>query len=213
MIFAHFFIGVLLAMLVYTNSNVKKIVDRLNLNIYFFKQFSGKFIFIASFAIGSILPDLDLPFFILLFNADVEHRDLITHSTIPYIFMSSVFILLIRLYNSSSNNNLKTIFYILFFLSVNSLVHVVLDVTTAPSILFAPFQQRTYYFPVFTYDVNVNWFQSYLRSGFLFVEALTIAITLIFLPGFLQKRLELILMLFFLCIIVTSISLTLIQLI
>lgn len=88
-------------------------------------------------ALLGLLPDIDLVYH-YLFDAELSHRELITHSPFPYIIGSIIFLIIGIL---AKNNFLKS-FAFLFFLS--PCIHLLLDTTTAGIPLFYPFSQKLY---------------------------------------------------------------------
>lgn len=95
-----------------------------------------KILFFAGALLG-LLPDIDIIYH-YLFDAELSHRELITHSPFPYIVGSIIFFLIGLIIK---NNFLKS-FAFLFFLS--PCIHLLLDTTTAGIPLFYPFSLDLY---------------------------------------------------------------------
>ena len=213
MIIAHVFIGILLSIAINKFYRLKKITIPLRLNLPIIKNLSESFLIVSAFAFGSILPDLDIPF-IKIIGWEIEHRQLLTHSAVPYILLVIIFLLLTFLFYNiptlKKQTNARTIIVLLLFLFIASLLHVCTDIFTAPSLLFAPIYIKTIYYPLFPFDPDPNWFKNYVYSPNIFLELIPFILALVLLPSSLKNKRELMYMLFFLGILLTSIFLTLI---
>lgn len=214
MIIAHVFLGILLAVALSKISFFNKYIQYLDFEIPFVKTFTKEFILVSIFAFGSILPDLDIPF-IEIIGWNIEHRQLLTHSAVPYLTLVIIFFCIFVLQeflltDTKKSKIIKGLTLSLFFVSSISLFHVVTDIFTAPSLLFAPIYIKTIYYPIFPFETYPNWFYNYVNSPNIIIELLPLVLTLIFLPKTLKRGRELMYMLFFLGILLTSIFLTLI---
>lgn len=132
---------------------------------------------ITLFILGSLLgllPDIDIVYY-YLFNAELSHRELFTHSPFPYVIGS---IILFSIGLLMRNNFIKS-FSFLFFLS--PLVHLILDTTTAGVSLLYPFSNKLYgllMFPALNDGIYGQYIYVFLYSLelFLILSAINILI-------------------------------------
>lgn len=176
MIFSHAFAGAALTRLLHKTS--KQNFSKKQLNLIYFVGISA-----------AILPDLDLIF--VLINSNLSHRDLLTHSAIPYFVITIVVWMLAKL----KKNELFKFLALVFFAGVLS--HLILDLFAGAVVLFLPLSSAKVGFPIQDFpEISALWAKTYLASKYMLMETfLTVCylltvksyknVVLIYLPLFL----------------------------
>ncbi len=159
MIFTHAFAGVA------TTYITKKILR------YRFPQFQENLLWFIGI-IAAIFPDFDL--LLVIFNPQLHHRYLITHSIFTYVFLSILFyffgFLLYQIGWIRKHFTLKffEIASIVFFLGTAS--HIFLDFISGGVVLFAPFTYVLYGIVLPVSTEKSFWVLDYIRSYYFFPE-------------------------------------------
>jgi len=156
MVFAHSFIGAPLTYL---------IVRKLNLS----EKFKNFIYFIG--ITGAVLPDFDL--ILSFFIQDIEHRKLISHSVIPYLFLFLV-VYLVSGFIKKHKVSLRLTNLVLF---ITILSHLIIDFFVGSIAIFAPFDPSLYGIKV---PYIENFFYNYLTSHYVFYELILISSFFIF---------------------------------
>lgn len=119
--------------------------------------------------IGSVFPDVDT--LILLFNEDINHRTLLTHSLVPYFLIFFLCMLIFRK---------RQVFLLLsgaFFVGVVS--HLVVDYFVGGVSLLSPFIHQIYGFKIQINATPNTFAEKYISSKYTLYELLGIVVFLI----------------------------------
>jgi hypothetical protein len=162
MILAHSFIG---APITYQIIKNKELTPKFKNLIYFVG------------ITGAILPDFDL--LLTFFIKDLNHRQLVSHSIIPYLILYST-LFLISLTTRSFKKELQ-IFNNVLFLTIFS--HLFIDALVGSIALFGPFDKTLYGIPV-PFGGGRDFFVNYFNSYYTFFELAVISLFFIFLKNY-----------------------------
>lgn len=196
MIFAHSLIGVILAYLAFPliskQFNIKKL-----------QKYKKAFLYIP-FILGSVFPDIDFAYLFLV-DRHMGHRQLLTHSIIPYAILLLICVGL-SLFSKSVRNYLYL--GISFFIGITS--HLVADMYIDPVYLFSPISKAIFLIQPFAFNPDAG-IKGYLFSPYGFTEILIIICGMsVLINSFYKSKKEFILMLGIIGIIETSAILALI---
>jgi len=190
MVFSHAFAGATLTRLLHKSSKLKLSEKQINI-LYFVGIFSA------------ILPDLDIA--LIFRNNTVEHRALITHSALPYLFIAAVLWLVFKL-RSKPFLQLLTLAFV-----INTVVsHLFLDMFAGGLVLFAPFSYQTVGFALNFPTDPVIWAKTYLTSKYMLMEAFLTVLYLLTIKSYKNKVLTYFPLFIFVASVVTFAIMTLI---
>lgn len=113
--------------------------------------------------VGSIFPDLDIA--LLLFDPNIQHRQLISHSLLPYILL----LLITMLISKIKRNTTYEVLAKAFFIGTSS--HILLDLFAGGLVLLAPLSFTTFGFPIYFDAQSEIWGKTYLTSWYMVAEA------------------------------------------
>ena len=155
MIFAHAFIGMIIAFAyesVYRGKGV-------------FSNQRQKMALWTSAILGSIFPDCDILYLIFI-NPQAYHRELLTHSMIPYLFVLALIIGGSRLHQYTK---IQASVIAVFFIGI--LFHLIGDSFVDKVYLFKPFSNFSFQFEHSQIDKNKG-FLGYFHSSFMLAESM-----------------------------------------
>lgn len=113
--------------------------------------------------VGSTFPDFDL--ILMFFKPAIQHRDLLSHSLIPYSILFLVVMLILR-----KSSDFAKMANTSFFLGV--LTHLFSDLLFGGLVLFAPFTGIRFGFPIAPFENRFNWAVSYFHTRYMLIEVL-----------------------------------------
>ena len=152
MIFSHAFAGAALTRYLHKSSRLKFTEKQTN-TIYFVG------------IISAILPDLDVA--LIFLNNTVQHRTLITHSVVPYLFAALILWTVALLQKNSFLKFISVTFLFNVFFS-----HFFLDMLAGGLVFFAPFSNRHVGFSLNFPPEPLLWAKTYLTSKYMILEVL-----------------------------------------
>lgn len=163
MILVHGFAGAITTYFILKNKSVSKLHKN-----FTEKQYN---ILWAIGSIGGIFPDFDL--IIAFLNRLISHRRLVTHSLIPYtvLFLVINILLLIPNINSKFSKNTKDFIKLgnlVFYIAVIS--HLILDYFVGGLVLFSPFTDYYFGYPLPFDAKSPVWQYQYFTSGYAIAE-------------------------------------------
>lgn len=191
MIFAHAFVGLIIAYII--NLTIKK-EDKIGV---IFGQSKELLLWVTAI-LFSISPDLDL-LYIYFIDETAKHRHLLTHSLVPYTVV--FLIIIIYLFYKKTNNFYK---YIALTAYLGISFHLFADLYTDPVYLLAPFIDKSFSLQLFLINKSEG-LRAYVLSPYLATEIIImITGTILLFKNFIKRQKELIILLALLGIIEAS---------
>ncbi|MBT6401463.1 metal-dependent hydrolase [candidate division WWE3 bacterium] len=150
MVFSHAFAGAALTKL------IKKTVSK-----KMFKKHQNIFYFVG--IIAAILPDLDI--ISMLFDTSIRHRELLSHSLLPYVLISLIIWIISQIKESKPLALISVIFL------VGTLSHLFFDYVAGGIALLAPFTDKIYGYAInLPSDPPLLWLSTYMKSKYMIME-------------------------------------------
>lgn len=197
MIFAHAFIGTIIAYIAVPNMLKGTGAEKI-------WKLNKKFTLWLFAIVSSIFPDIDI-IYVLLNSNKIEHRKLLTHSIIPYTI---VLIVVLAIVKTKKLDKYYSQLALISWLGV--LFHLIADTYVAPVYMFTPISNIMFLWQPFYINLSAG-IKAYIFSPYMFTESIIIITgTILVIKSFINEKKELIILLSILGMILISAFVTLI---
>lgn len=131
---------------------------------------------------ASMFPDFDLLSY--LFSREVNHRLMLSHSLVPYIYSFLILLFLILIITKKHTHDRKFSMLLMSVIFINIFIHLVIDVFLGGTVFFAPITYKIVGFEIMFYKAQ-TWIFQYITSPYGLFE---LASFLLYLYVFIKEK-------------------------